>query len=165
MGIDCVLTARYICKNFTMKPTRFQDQHKRLSDFQTEVWVSCPRCKQRAVAKVDYELCEARLLCLGCGYHKKQSAEMTVMGHKGNWTMAAHYYFDAELWLQYPFKNDVFFAYNPAHLEYLGQYIAAGLREHKDRAHFTLLEKLPRFYHQAKNREALLRIISLLKQK
>lgn len=65
-----------------MKPTRFQDQHKRLSDFQAEVWVSCPRCSQRAVAKVDYELREARLLCIGCGYHKKRSTEMTVMGQK-----------------------------------------------------------------------------------
>jgi len=59
----------------------------------------------------------------------------------------------------------VFFAYNLKHLEYLEQYIAAGLREHKNRKGFTLLEKLPKFYHEAKNRGALLRIIQKLKMK
>ena len=39
------------------------------------------------------------------------------------------------------------------------------LREHKDRTHFTLLEKLPRFYHEAKNREVLLKLIAKLKAK
>jgi len=36
-------------------------------------------------------------------------------------------------------------------------------REHKDRQHFTLLEKLPAFYHQAKNRDGLLKVIGKLK--
>jgi hypothetical protein len=39
------------------------------------------------------------------------------------------------------------------------------MREHKDRAHFTLLEKLPKFYHEGKNRTALLKIIEKLKKK
>ncbi len=86
-------------------------------------------------------------------------------GVKGNWEMAAHAYFNAKLWLQHPFKNDVFFAYNGKHLHYLEQYIAAGLREHKNRTGFTLLEKLPKFYHEAKNRNALLKIIDKLKRK
>ncbi|MGO4770339.1 hypothetical protein ACEN2I_01645 [Flavobacterium sp. W22_SRS_FK3] len=88
-----------------------------------------------------------------------------VLGQKGNWQMAAHAYFDAELWLQLPFKNDIFWAYNESHLVYLEQYIAATLREHKDRTHFTLVEKLPKFYHEAKNREPLLKIIDKLKKK
>jgi hypothetical protein len=63
------------------------------------------------------------------------------------------------------FKNDVIFAFNGDHLNYLENYISANLREHKDRNHFTLLEKLPKFYHEAKNREALLKIIQKLKNK
>lgn len=90
---------------------------------------------------------------------------MTVFGQSGNWKVAAHFYFDAPLWLEASFKNEVFFAYNLAHLNYLEHYISARLREHKDRTHFTLLEKLPKFYHEAKNREALLKIIIKLKQK
>ncbi|HLS37458.1 MAG TPA: hypothetical protein VK023_04225 [Sphingobacterium bovisgrunnientis] len=67
--------------------------------------------------------------------------------------------------MQHPFKNDVFVALNADHLTYLEQYITADLREHKDRTGFTLLERLPKFYHDAKNRKALLAIIQKLKKK
>jgi hypothetical protein len=78
---------------------------------------------------------------------------------------AAHGFFGAELWLSSAFKNDVSWAYNPAHLKYLEEYISAKLCEQKDREHFTLLEKLPKFYHDAKNRETLLKIIERLRNK
>ncbi len=144
---------------------RFTDQHKTLSDFYTEVWVVCPACAKKAIAKVNYEEKQARLYCESCRYNKQTSTETQVFGVRGNWEMAAHSYFGAELWLQYPFKNDVFFAYNGEHLNYLEAYIGATLREHKDRTHFTLLEKLPKFYHEAKNRKALLSLIGKLKRK
>lgn len=79
--------------------------------------------------------------------------------------MAAHSYFHAKLFLEHPYKKDIFYAYNGEHLNYLEQYIAADLREHKDRTGFTLLEKLPKFYHDTKNRKALLSIIQKLKKK
>ncbi len=148
-----------------MDTNRFQDQKKRLSDFREEVWVCCPKCALKAIAKVDYESHRARLVCLSCSYNRESSGEISFLGTTGKWILPAHAYFDGTLWLQYPFKNEVFWAYNLAHLEYLERYIAAGLREHKDRSHFTLLEKLPRFYHEAKNRASLLRIIAQLKRK
>jgi len=145
--------------------TRFHDQNKRLSDFQTEVLVVCPTCCKKAIAKVDYELKKAILFCESCGFNKQIPTEVTVFGINGNWNIAAHSYFGAQLWLQHPFKNDVFIAFNADHLNYLEQYIAADLREHKDRTGFTLLERLPKFYHDAKNRKALLAIIQKLKKK
>jgi len=148
-----------------MQSQRFNDQNKTIQDFYQEVWVVCPSCNKKAIAKADYDKKEARLYCESCGYNKQTSTETSVFGIKGNWEMAAHGYFNAELWLQYPFKNDVFYAYNDEHLHYLEQYIAAGLREHKNSAGFTLLEKLPKFYHEAKNRVALLKIINKLKNK
>lgn len=57
------------------------------------------------------------------------------------------------------------FAFNLEHLTYLEQYIADDLREHKDRTGFTLLERLPKFYHEAKNRKALLAIIQKVEEK
>lgn len=140
-----------------MEANRFSDQNKILSDFYNEVWVVCPSCTQKVVAKTDYKNKKVRLLCPGCGYNKEKSM--------GNLMTAANCYFMAELWLQHPFKNDVVCAYNGHHLEYLESYISADLREHKDRTHFTLLEKLPKFYHEAKNRDALLSIIRKLKTK
>ena len=80
--------------------------------------------------------------------------------------MAAHDYFHAQLWLEAPFRSDhIVWAYNNSHLTYLEQYIGAGLREHAERYHFTLLEKLHRFYHEVKNREALLKLLKELREK
>lgn len=53
----------------------------------------------------------------------------------------AHLFFYAELWLQAPFKNETFMAYNGRHLEYLEQYISAKLREHKDKKSFYIVGK------------------------
>ena len=148
-----------------MAQNRFTDQKKRISDFYTEALVVCPKCEKKALARVDYEAQQARLFCAHCGYNKVTSTDMSFYGVTGRWKIPANHYFQAELWLQYPFKDNVFYAYNMAHLEYLEQYISATLREHKDRTHFTLLEKLPLFYHEAKNREPLLKLIAKLKNK
>lgn len=144
------------------EPTRFLDENKTLSDFSDEVWVVCPACAKRAIARVDYQIKKARLFCVQCGYNKEQSTEIAK-----NITVnqPAQLFFDAELWLQTQFKNELFMAYNGRHLEYLERYISATLREHKDRDHFTLLEKLLKFYHEAKNRTSLLKIIVRLKIK
>lgn len=143
-------------------PNRFKDENLVLSDFYTEVWVECLACTKKAIAKSDFESKTARLLCLHCGFNKEVSA---LIDTYASIEMAAHIFFNASLWLKASFKNDVFFAYNDLHLEYLERYINATLREHKDRTHFTLLEKLPKFYHEAKNREGLLKIIAKLKTK
>lgn len=147
-----------------MNDHRFADQHKFLFDFQNEVYVHCPQCQKQAVARVFNEQKKARLSCVHCGFHKEASTLLTnnTGGHY-EIIQAAHAYFDASLWFAAPFRNEVFWAYNPEHLTYLESYIAAKIREHKDRKHFTLLEKLPKFYHEAKNRDALLKIIGKLK--
>lgn len=146
---------------------RFTDQNKTASDFYAEVWVVCPGCSKKAVAKTVIEKKAARLQCQNCGYNKEASIEskLKIIGDTAECLDSANSFFGAELWLKYPFKNYFFIAYNGEELEYLEQYISANLREHKDRTGFTLLEKLPKFYHEAKNRESLLKIINKLKYK
>lgn len=144
---------------------RFQDKNHRLSYFQDRVDVECPACSKKANATADHEKKEARLNCMHCGYSEISSTEVELLGMYGQLNVAAKEYFDTALWYTAPFKNEVFIAYNREHLDYLESYISATLREHKDRTHFTLLEKLPRFYHEAKNREALLKVIVRLKQR
>ncbi len=144
---------------------RFSDQNHRLSHFYDHVEVVCPGCGKKATATADYEKKEALLNCLHCGYSKITGTAIEVMGMRGHLKVAANAYFDAELWYTAPFKSEEFVAFNREHLDYLEAYISATLREHKDRTHFTLLEKLPRFYHEAKNRDALLKLISKLKIK
>ncbi|MCX6204906.1 MAG: hypothetical protein NTZ19_01470 [Bacteroidetes bacterium] len=141
---------------------RFQDENMILSNFYQEVLVVCPSCAKKAIANVNFDSKTARLFCLHCGFNKETT---TTLVKNGTVKTAANHYFNASLWLTLPFKNDVFWAYNDKHLEYLERYIIAALREHKDRTNFTLLEKLPKFYHEAKNREGLLKIITKLKSK
>lgn len=133
---------------------RFRDEQLRLSDFYTEVWVECPGCTRRATARADFRMKCARLLCANCGYCREE---------KIYFNCAAHHYFGAALWLCQSFRGNVFYAYNDAHLDYLERYIKADLREHHNRTHFTLLEKLPLFYHKARNRQPLLKLIQQLR--
>ncbi len=144
---------------------RFQDQNHRLSHFQDHVDVVCPGCGKKATATADYEKKEARINCMHCGYSKITGTAIEVLGMRGHLKVAANEYFDAELWYMAPFKSEEFVAFNREHLDYLEAYISATLREHKDRTHFTLLEKLPRFYHEAKNRDALLKLVAKLQNK
>lgn len=148
-----------------MSDQRFQDEQYILAYFQKEVAVVCPDCNKKAMASVDYETRKAVLLCGHCGYNRQMSTAVELMGMHSAHIAAAATYFDASLWFAAPFKNHTFQAFNEAHLDYLERYIATKLREHKDRSHFTLLEKLPKFYHDAKNREALLKLIQKLKAK
>lgn len=141
---------------------RFQDENLILSDFYKEVLVFCPKCKSKALATVNFEEKLAQLICTECGLNKKTSNQIS---NNAKLHISADRYFDVELWLQAPFKDEIFWAYNPFHLDYLERYIAANLRENKERTHFTLLEKLPKFYHDAKNREVLLKIIRKLRSK
>lgn len=141
-----------------MSSNRFQDENLLLSNFYKEVWIVCPSCANKAIATVNFEIKKARLLCANCGYNKEITTPESIKS-------AANGYFNAKYWLMTPFKKDLFVAYNDKHLDYLERYISATLREHKDRTGFTLLEKLPKFYHEAKNRESLLKIISKLKSK
>lgn len=144
---------------------RFEDQNYRLTHFQKEVAIVCPKCQKKAIANVNYENKKAKLTCSYCGYHEIKNTLMMHLGHTAHFEAPACDYFDVELWYYASFKNDIFFAYNEAHLLYLEQYIGSKLREHKDRSHFTLLEKLPKLYHEAKNREPLLKLIDKLKKK
>ncbi len=149
-----------------MTTDRFEDKNYRLTDFENEVWIACPNCGKQAIARIAEQEKQAKLSCIHCGFHKTCSMEFT--NNNGKILVvkqAAHFYFEARLWFLASFKNNLFWAYNPEHLNYLETYISAKLREHKNRSHFTLLEKLPKFYHEAKNREGLLKLIAKLKVK
>ncbi|RYY12997.1 MAG: hypothetical protein EOO04_32665 [Chitinophagaceae bacterium] len=70
--------------------------------------------------------------------------------------------FNLPLWYQSPFKNHNFWAYNRQHLEDIAVYVQAKLRERQPAGFTTMVERLPQFIKEAKNREAILRIIEKL---
>lgn len=102
---------------------RFQDQNKRITEFDTEVWVECPRCGKKAVAQADYAERKARLLCTACHYNKELSTPTEIMGMQVNSRRSADAYFEAKIWFQHPFKNDTFWVYNPANNAPISRYL------------------------------------------
>jgi hypothetical protein len=147
-----------------MSLPKFTDEQKIWRDFDDEVAVACPACAKKAIATRNTTEATARLLCTACGYNK--TASILLPGTKGGkMIMAAHGYFGAQLWYQAPFKNEVFFALNEAHLDYMEQYIGSGIRENKGRTGYTLVEKLPKYIQVATNRQPLLKLIQKLRNK
>jgi hypothetical protein len=73
-------------------------------------------------------------------------------------------FFGLPLQLQRPFARNILWAYNPQHLAFLRDYIAAPLRERVPNNNASLASRLPRWLKQASNREALLRAILKLEE-
>lgn len=137
---------------------RFVDNGLQLSSFENEVWVKCPSCCNQAITRRFQEEKKVRLTCSHCGYSQDKS---TLIHKNAELIQPAHQYFDVELWFLTPLGNQgLIWAYNPKHAAYLFEYVSAEIREKKLRKHFTLLEKLPRFYHLARNRKTVTDILS-----
>ena len=73
--------------------------------------------------------------------------------------------FHLPLWLQESIKGHLFWAYNRMHLHDIKEYVGAKLRERQTTTHTTMVERLPNFIKDAKNREAILRLIEKLERK
>lgn len=68
-------------------------------------------------------------------------------------------------WYSENFKGNQLWAYNREHLEYIERYVEANLRERHNRKYGTMVEKLPNFIKSAKNRDDLLKLIKVMKQR
>jgi len=75
-------------------------------------------------------------------------------------------YYNLPLWFQTEVNGNIFWAYNPDHINYLEKYISADLRERNSNANYTssLVARLPQFVKAAKNREKLLKILKKWKE-
>lgn len=125
-------------------PQRFRDQGAYLDVLANDpVLVVCPRCQRRAVvSQTEPELrgrwAPRRLTCPSCGFAKDG-------GGDSYWGACIDPWFRQPLWLTAPFRGEVVWAFNVAHLEILRDFVAAGLREAvRPRTHTTMTEKLPK---------------------
>jgi DNA-directed RNA polymerase subunit RPC12/RpoP len=73
--------------------------------------------------------------------------------------------FRLPLWFQDSIRGNLFWAYNREHLHAIKEYVGAKLRERQTTTHTTMVEKLPQFIKEAKNREAVLKMIEKLERK
>ena len=73
--------------------------------------------------------------------------------------------FNNTLWFQCTIKDDLFWAYNKKHLLEIRKYVSSKLRERETLDYTTMVEKLPNFIKQAKNREIIIKSIDKLLMK
>jgi len=147
---------------------RFRDSGQTAYNFGTMFLVHCPQCARCAevqpmtVEPVRFAR-EARIACSYCGYNKTIASRTIAVGAAVDW------YFQLPLWLQTPCCGEILWAYNPAHLDYLANYVQADLREDAPNGtphglrNSTLTSRLPRWLKSAKNRDDILRGIAKLR--
>ncbi len=73
--------------------------------------------------------------------------------------------FNLPLWLQADVRGDLFWAYNRSHMNDIKEYVKSKLRERQTMSYTTMVEKLPGFITDSKNRELMLKVIDKLEQK
>jgi hypothetical protein len=73
--------------------------------------------------------------------------------------------FNLPLWLQVEVKGNHFWAYNRRHLQDIKSYVQARLRERQSQGYTTMVERLPQFIKEAKNREAIIKAIEQLERR
>ncbi|WP_138282384.1 hypothetical protein [Dyadobacter sediminis] len=70
--------------------------------------------------------------------------------------------FGLPLWLQCEVKGNVFWALNKRHLNEISDYVSSTLRERLTTDYTTMVEKLPNFLKDRKNRTAILKAVGKL---
>lgn len=132
------------------------------------VSVKCRECHAplRRSAPWDGKWKKLAMHCERCGDDCEYDAHVSYHPmHEGRMTDAV---FGLPLWLQRPFRDEQFWAFNYEHLALLEQYVAAKLRErgilprNSIRKNSSLLSRLPDFIRRAGNRDELLKLIRQL---
>lgn len=85
-----------------------------------------------------------------------------MVGQKGQ---AVDPIFSLPLWFQADIRGDLFWAYNREHLREIEAYVISKLRERQTDTHTTMVERLPNFIKDSKNREIIVKVIEQLERK
>jgi len=133
--------------------------------------VKCRECHQpiRRSASSTGEWKKIKLKCDNCG--DECEYETALFKESINKGLMTDPVFGLPLWLQRNFRNDLFWAYNYDHLDMLGEYIGAKLRErgidpkNTIRKNSSMISRLPEFISKAGNRVELLKVVRELQQK
>jgi hypothetical protein len=135
-----------------------------IDDFIDRVLVVCPRCSKMATVTSTSGRRRARLVCEKCGLAKSKEVSSYVVGQ------VADPYFVLPLWLQAPCSTHTVWAYNRSHLTFLKEYVESSdrrrpIRKPADPLNKLLASRLPRWMLLAKNRDQILKAITVIEAK
>ena len=152
-----------------------------ISDFIKDILIVCPVCSYKAIVKTSDNHPEkrAKVVCAKCGFNKllaeKPSAVLYTSNKnaiKGNYMIVGapvDPFFSYPLWLMENVGEELLWAYNYEHLEFLRQHVEAKLRERNDQEPFyrnqSLGSRLPKWMTSKNNRDAVLKAIERLRKK
>lgn len=159
----------YFSERILSCPNCHYSQKGRKKTFRVELKCNCSNCSEEIellIPNVIEKKEKIAIKCKKCGitqdYEPRNIAQEWVYTENGK---ATDDYFGLPLWITSNFKENIFWAYNYEHLNYLKNYISAEIRESNNRTHWTMIEKLPVWMSSSKNREKLLKIIKELEVK
>lgn len=140
---------------------RFQDDGLHLEDFMAEILVKCPRCSKCAIYRTSSPCTRAfffskrfahavpgKLVCPMCGFSKIIVDDMLDK---------------MEAYLQTHCCNEILWALNEKHLEFLDGYVNARLRDKVPSKHPSLATNLPSWIKSKKNREQVVKGLERLR--
>lgn len=162
-----------------MNEIRNKDSYETLVyDFTRGVFVVCPNCEKKATVKSEtlYGK-EIKLICPDCGFNKtpelayigRSSSKKSTNSTKGTVVIGHGIdpYFHLPLWLSTNVGENLFWAYNYEHLNFIKEFVYAKLRERNinDMRNQSLGSRLPKWITSHKNREVILKTIEKLEKK
>jgi DNA-directed RNA polymerase subunit RPC12/RpoP len=161
-------------KSESGRPPLHIDSGRWLAQFTDRVLVVCPRCGSRALVVPRPDLREARffselmfmprrLVCAMCGATDEWEAEVegaALVGAALGGTEDPC--FRQPLWLQTRCAGHILWAYNEKHLDELGDYVGAVLRERVASPTMAMFSRLPVWMKLADNRPEVLAGLGLL---
>lgn len=143
-----------------------------LYEFIKNVLVECPNCGQQALVNTNGytifqpEAVNVRVVCTHCGYNKMLDRLSTRSKHL---IIGAPVdpFFHLPLWLKMELGDELLWAYNQEHLDFLAQHVGAKLRERNGFKYQvkSIGARLPRWMTAARRREEVLRAIEKLRSK
>lgn len=167
-----------------MSTLRTKDGYeKQLHDFMSVILIVCPSCAGQAIIKSDGKTpsketeANIKVVCTKCGYNKSLSAQPdTLLNQSSRKSIKGKImitgapidpYFHFPLWLTTPCCDNLLWAYNFEHLDFLHQHVETKLRERNtvETYNKAIASRLPKWMTSKKNRFLVLKSIANLKAK
>lgn len=129
---------------------------------------SCDNCGkpiETTISNNKVEVEELTIPCPNCGiirtYKPRNEEYKLVYKNEG----LGDPVFNLPLWFQCDVRGNLFWGYNRKHLTEIRNYVSSILRERQTMTHTTMVERLPNFIKDAKNRAAIVKAIDKMLKK
>ncbi|MEO6305809.1 MAG: hypothetical protein ABIP51_21860 [Bacteroidia bacterium] len=158
---------------------------KQIYDFIKDILVVCPGCNKNAIVRtakqppiINIQEKEIKVVCTHCGFNKRleEKPASVLFSSSSNKKPQENFiiigtaidpYFHLQLWLTINCCDNILWAYNYEHLEFIKQHVEAKLRERNtaEMKNNSLGSRLPKWMSSTKNRDTVLKAIIQLQQK